>query len=330
MKNPFFTISLDFELFWGVADVTTIASYGPKILGGRKAIPEILTLFKNYNIHATWGTVGMASFENKKELMNYLPDIKPCYNNPNINPYDHLKSVGTNEHEDPYHFGYSLLRQITDVEGMEIGSHSFSHFYCLENNNKDAFKSDLEAAAESFKRIDIETKSLIFCRNQYSDNDIQIAKDIGFTSYRGNEDHHLYKPRKSKQPLTIRALRLADAYLNVAGHHLSTPSESIPGLINIPSTRFLRPYLGNKYIENIRLKRIKSSMLSAARTGKGFHLWWHPHNFGKNLKENIMFLTNVLDYYRLLKSDYGMESLSMNEVAKRISQTSQNLMENIE
>ena len=93
MKTPFFTISLDFELFWGVFDVMQIETYGRNILGGRKAIPLLLSLFKKYNIHATWATVGMVSFENKKELLNYLPDTKASYNNKHHDPYLHLKYV---------------------------------------------------------------------------------------------------------------------------------------------------------------------------------------------------------------------------------------------
>tara|TARA_B100000780_G_scaffold261631_1_gene214187 strand:- start:14404 stop:15363 length:960 start_codon:yes stop_codon:yes gene_type:complete len=319
MKNSFLTISLDFELFWGVVDVTSIHKYGKNIIGGRKAIPKILSLFKNYNIHATWGTVAMASFENKKELLEYLPHIKPTYKNSNIDPYEHLKSIGDNEKSDPYHFGYSLLMQIVDVEGMEIGSHSFSHFYCLENTSENAFKSDLESAALSFKRLGIETKSIIFCRNQYNKSDLQIAKNIGFTCYRGNEEHYLYKPRKSDQPMQVRAGRLIDAYINIAGHHLSEPGFNSSGLTNIPSSRFLRPISKNKFLENIRLTRIKSSMLKAAIEGKGYHLWWHPHNFGNNLEENIAFLSNILEYFKFLQSEYGMQSLNMLEASKKYS-----------
>ena len=317
MTRPFFTISLDFELFWGVYDVASVESYGPNILGGRKAIPIILSLFKEYNIHATWGTVAMASFENKKELMNYLPEIRPVYEMSNIDPYGHLKNVGKNEREDPYHFGYSLLQQIIAVEGMEIGSHSFSHFYCLEENNKQAFRADLEAAGESFRRLDIETKSLIFCRNQYDNSDLQTAKDLGFSSFRGNEDHYLYKPRQSKQPLSVRGGRLVDAYINITGNNCSLPREDIEGLINIPSSRFLRPCSNNKYLEMLRLRRIKASMLDAAITGKGFHLWWHPHNFGSKLHKNMTFLTSVLNYYRVLNVEYGMDSLNMSEISDR-------------
>lgn len=318
MKTPFFTISLDFELLWGVFPVASVATYGANILGGRQAIPLMLSLFKEYGIHATWGVVALASFENKKEMLKHLPEIRPAYKNLNVDPYFYLNNVGENERDDPFHFGHSLLRQIIDVDGMEIGSHTFSHFYCLEEHYNGAFRSDLEASNVSFKRLGIETKSLIFCRNQYDDRHLIDAKDMGFTTFRGNEDHYLYRPRQ-RHALPIRAVRLADAHINISGNHLSRPHNAIKGLVNVPSSRFLRPSSPNKYFENLRLNRIKSAMLSAATSSQGFHLWWHPHNFGGNLLQNMKLLSELLDYYRFLNENYGMESLSMLEASQRVS-----------
>ena len=39
MASAKFVISLDFELFWGVADTQTIAGYGPNVLGEWQAVP---------------------------------------------------------------------------------------------------------------------------------------------------------------------------------------------------------------------------------------------------------------------------------------------------
>lgn len=313
-KIPFFTISLDFELLWGVFPVMSAATYGANILGGRQAVPLILSLFKEYRIHATWGIVAMASFENKKEMQSFFPEVKPEYKNRNVDPYRHLDNVGDSECDDPLHFGYSLLKQITDVDGMEIASHTFSHFYCLEDYKHGAFKADLDASNEAFKRLNIVTKSLIFCRNQYGDRHLEIAKDMGFVAYRGNEEHFLYRPRQ-KHALPIRALRLADAYVDMSGNHLSRPKISHNRIVNVPSSRFLRPASENKLLERLQLNRIKNAMLTAAKNGSGFHLWWHPHNFGGDLSKNIKLLTELLSYYRFLNSKYGMVSLNMLEAS---------------
>jgi hypothetical protein len=59
-------------------------------------------------------------------------------------------------------------------------------------------------------------------------------------------------------------------------------------------------------------------MTYAAKRGEVFHLWWHPHNFGINQKENLKFLNSILQHYTFLKEKYGFESLSMNDLSKTL------------
>src|SRR2546426_12614664 len=62
LGSPTFIISLDFELFWGVRDVTTLDRYGANLRGVRDAIPAMLRLFSERGIRATWATVGFLFF----------------------------------------------------------------------------------------------------------------------------------------------------------------------------------------------------------------------------------------------------------------------------
>jgi hypothetical protein len=55
-------------------------------------------------------------------------------------------------------------------------------------------------------------------------------------------------------------------------------------------------------------------MTFAAKKKRLYHLWWHPHNFGKNVQENINFLKKILDHYLLLKNRYSFISLNMGEL----------------
>ena len=73
-----------------------------------------------------------------------LPQKKPKYSNPNLSPYQgHFNLVADNESVDPLHFGSSLIEQIKN-EKQEIGSHTFSHYYCLEKGQtKEDFREDL-------------------------------------------------------------------------------------------------------------------------------------------------------------------------------------------
>ena len=79
MAKGIFTISLDFELYWGVRDHRTIESYGQNIRNVHSIVPRLLDLFQQYGIHCTWATVGFLFFNNKKELVSFLPDIRPAY-----------------------------------------------------------------------------------------------------------------------------------------------------------------------------------------------------------------------------------------------------------
>jgi peptidoglycan/xylan/chitin deacetylase (PgdA/CDA1 family) len=300
-------------------DVKSLSQYGDHILGVRFAIPEILKLFRNYSISATWATVGMLAFSTRNELCKYLPEVLPCYINPSLDPYSHLDEIGVDEKSDPYHFGYSLLRMIQDTANMEIGSHTFSHFYCLEPRlNHDAFSEDLKSSVRALNRLGINPVSLIYPRNQYDDYHLDQAWKCGFKVFRGNPSSFLYSPQPSSNEFYLRRLgRLADAYFVVSGPNISNVSCDIAGLVNVQASRFLRPYSCLPF-ENVRLNRILSSMEFAAQKGTGFHLWWHPHNFGVDLKNNLKFLTCILNHYKKLEEKYGMKSLTMSQASEFI------------
>jgi hypothetical protein len=60
-------------------------------------------------------------------------------------------------------------------------------------------------------------------------------------------------------------------------------------------------------------------MRDAARRGRIFHLWWHPHNFSQDWSENFTILERVLDEFDRLSTVEGMQSLSMGDVAKMVA-----------
>lgn len=312
--KPFLVISLDFELFWGVRDITSISKYGKNILGVREAVPAILKIFRLYGVNATWAVVGLATYENKKEMLSSIPSELPGYMNQRFDPYQHFSSVGDNEKNDPYHFGYSLVRLIQDAPGMEIASHTFSHFYCLEPRvNHAAWWADLQASLTAMARLGVQPTSMVFPRNQYDHEHLRAASDCGFRVFRGNEQGFFYAPRSHDENTILRrATRLFDAYFDLTGPHPSQALTDDSGLINIPSSRFLRP-CGAKLFEELRFRRVLAQMHNAAVSGAGFHLWWHPHNFGVNLPQNLLFLSRVLDYFLHLQEKFGMQSLTMEE-----------------
>ena len=89
-------VSLDFELFWGMLDVCPLEKYQDHVLGGRKAIPELLALFQKYGIHATWATVGYLFAGSAQEAASFFPEeaLRPTYDDPALNSYAEFSKIG--------------------------------------------------------------------------------------------------------------------------------------------------------------------------------------------------------------------------------------------
>ncbi len=317
-QKGIFVLSLDFELLWGVWDVTNIKKYGKNIVGVRDVIPKLIEKFKLHNIKATFATVGFLFAKDKTELLSSLPSILPDYLDTRYDVYNkELQLIGNDETTDPYHFGYSLLSNIKQ-SGHEIGTHTFCHYYCLEDGQTiNEFDADIVAAKKIAEKNGVKILSMVFPRNQVNDAYLPTLIQNGIVSYRGNPTSWIYKPRAlAAEVLFIRLCRLLDTYFPISGYntHVLQKNKGLP--INIPASRFLKPY--NKklaYLENLKLKRILNEMTKAAERNHLYHLWWHPHNFGSNMDKNFANLSVILNHYQMLKVKYGFENYTMSQAA---------------
>src|SRR5688500_10340342 len=95
-----FTISLDFELHWGVSDRLTVDQYRKNLQNTRRAIKGMLELYDKYNIHVTWATVGMLFCRSKDQLFQYVPEsLRPQYDIAGYSNYLVAKQAGENEED---------------------------------------------------------------------------------------------------------------------------------------------------------------------------------------------------------------------------------------
>ena len=91
----------------------------------------------------------------EEEVCRYIPADKPGYANETLNPYSEFAKIGKTEQDAPCFYAPSLLKTIAVVPGQEIGSHTFSHYYCREaGQTPEEFAADL-AAAKALKSRDI-------------------------------------------------------------------------------------------------------------------------------------------------------------------------------
>ncbi len=315
-----FVISLDFELKWGVRDRVDFAPYLPNLLGARSAVPRILALFRQLNIAATWATVGFLFARDRSEMTDFFPAERPRYRDTKFDPYREV--LGRNEAEDPLRFGRSLLELVRETPRQEIGSHTFSHYYCLEEGQDAAsFCADLNSARRiASATLGVNLRSLVLPRNQFNPAYAAAIREAGFLCYRGNQRGGIYAAADTQGATSslVRAARLADSYIAVSPDRLQSSSD-VPadsGLCDVRASRFLRPYnprLG--ILDPLLAGRIVRGMQAAARDGRLYHLWWHPHNFGANLEESIRFLSGILAEFRVLQDKFGFRSMSMADAA---------------
>ena len=325
-QNPGFgalVISLDFELHWGVRDKCLVdGPYRENLLGARSAIPRILDLFEEFDVAATWATVGFLFAESRREREEFSPSVRPNYQDPQLNAYREI--TGEDEDSDPLHYAGSLIRQIRSRAKQEIATHTFSHYYGLEpGETREAFAADLRSAIAIAKHHGMDVQSIVFPRNQFHPGYEELLKEAGITSYRGNETNWMYRPRRrSEETLAVRAPRLLDHYVSLSGSKVVPWSEVLQpnGLCNVRSSMFLRPYSERrKGLEPARLRRISGGIQAAAEQRGIFHLWWHPHNFGAHTDKNLEFLRRVLEVFAECRSKHGMRSLSMAGVAELLT-----------
>lgn len=323
-----FVVSLDLELMWGMRDHATTHDYGHRILGERQAVPAMLDLFEQAGIHATWATVGFLLCDGRDELLARAPEERPTYADPKLSNYAYLDEVGVSERADPYYFAPSMVRRILECPHQEIATHSYSHYYCLEPGQTEAqFSADLRTAIAQLRDWNLDCRSIVFPRNQYDERHLALCAAEGLTVFRGTETNWMYQPGNgAAQSLLRRAARLTDTYYPLSGTNAFQLQRSKP-LVNVPSSRFLRPYKPNlKLLENTRFRRIRHAMAEAARSGQTFHLWWHPHNFGADIAENMAFLRRIIDTYRELADRFGMISANISEAADALLEPSPHVL----
>lgn len=310
-----FTISLDFELHWGIFDVIDIDRKKECFANTRNVIPQILNLFERYNVQCTWAIVGMLYNENLKELEANLPKNQPSYTDRNLSAYDFLKNKYDDSHSDSY-FAPNLVKLIRDTPGQAVSSHTYSHFYTMEQGQtKFDFEDDIKACVKAASKFNIELKSIIPPRNQYNKEYDSICYKYGIDIIRKNPPVW-YNKREFKPYILNRIFRTADCYLKLSNttYDLNSIERSPDQPLILPSSRFYKPVSSRSILDKMRLRRIKNEMLIAARKGRGYHLWWHPHNFGDNPKQSLVDLEIVLKYYQKLKAKYEFQSMSMETI----------------
>lgn len=314
-----FVISLDFELFWGIQDKFSFDEYGPNVLGVWEVMPRLLKAFKKYDVHATFATVGAMFSKDFEDLSQFIPQKQPSYKEQILSPYPKFIKESINHNPD-YFFGNKLVELVKKEASHEIGTHTFSHYYGLEpGQTAEEFEVDIDAAMAIAKSNGIDLNSLVFPRHQINPNYLPILAKKGINIYRETEKAWFHSAARGEDESVLkRGFRYLDYFICLGSHHCQDLSEVRKGdMYAIRASRWLRPYKEpESRFDKLKIRRIKKQMEYAAKKGKIFHLWFHPHDIGINLDVNFGMLEEIFQHYQKLKDKYQMQSLNMKEVVE--------------
>lgn len=322
MNPGAFVISLDFELLWGIFDKVGTRYHPAYFSNTRAVIPQMLDLFAKQGIQCTWATVGMLFAENEEEWRQYSPDYLPTYRTKDLSAYEWVKAHGI---KPEVHFAPELIRMILDTPGQELGSHTYAHYYTLmRGQSPEQFRQDLQATQRiSEDKFKIRLQSLVFPRNHLNELYLEICKEEGYDYVRGNPKNWFWQETQHES-FSKKLFRSADCFFPI-GKDTSYSREEIDLFPNepmiLPASRILRPMgKGLGLMDLARKQRIKSEMEHAARNGQIYHLWWHPHNFGRDPKGSMQELAQLIRHFKELSEKYGFQSFHMQSLGEQIGQ----------
>jgi peptidoglycan/xylan/chitin deacetylase (PgdA/CDA1 family) len=319
-----FIISLDFELHWGVFDKRDRVSRMHCYASMADVVPNLLAMFRQYNINATWATVGSLFLDDEEEWLAYAPSLKPLYENQKYSSYSFARQFGLSGENMVAHFAPNLVKMIAETPEQEIATHTFSHYYCLEKGQTvQQFEADLQTVQAVAKaKIGKPLASLVFPRNQYNAEYLAACARNGITAVRTNPENWYWTSIGNDDTSFVRRLfRTGDVFVPL-GARSTFPIRQVKQLsaempVRIPASRLLRQFDSSLPAMNrIRLRRIMNEMTYAAQHNECFHLWWHPENFGFHPRESLIELGQILEHFHTLREQCGFQNKTMAEVAK--------------
>jgi hypothetical protein len=260
-------ISIDVELAWGMWDRLSPEYLQNCLRLERAIVGRLLALFSEYEVTATWAVVG--------HLLRPRRDV----------PADRL----------PAWYAPDVVEAIVHAEPrQEIGSHSFAH-PCYPELTPEQAAADVEAAACVHREHGLSFESFVFPRNRVAHcallarSGLRVCRTV---------DRGWHTRVAGWNRLVGRAANLAEKMLplpaaTVAPHrgpHVTEIEASMLLIGRDGLRRFVRP--------RALLAKAVLGMREAARTGRVFHLWFHPSNFYWDGETQFGILRGILDEAR--------------------------------
>ncbi len=282
-----FCISIDCELAWGVHEQISHKFIEKTLELDEKICFDLLSIFNEFDINATWAIVAGMLDKNNPMIKNYNP--KAWYNPKIIEKIQNSKQY------------------------QEIASHSYAHPNFINFSEKE-IEEDFQKAEYFFNNYGIKINTFIFPRNKI--RYLNLLNKYGIKIYRGL-DKSFYKKVYKYNKLLGKFANILDKTVPLSANSVS-PIISLHHLIELQSSLLFISRNGYKKIitEYSIFSKAKKAIDNAIKNKECFHLWFHPSNFYYNTESQFLLLKKILEYVNLNRK---RGFITVNTVDKYIS-----------
>lgn len=283
-----FTLSLDCEGLWGMADQSRVVSGGViNQVSLRQTYDFIAQTLDEHDLRCTAAFV--TGFAAGPELMrehiqsiHELARMVPWWFT-NILPA--IERVATDGWD-----GHSFFKRFAQG-GHEMAWHGTTHLPLEDSTPEEAIQLELQLGRALLSRLDCKPTSIVFPRNRVGH--LGMLKKAGFTTYRADRgrnkllkltelarEWHIFDQRVAEKPH-----RNGDWMVLPPGDFLNWPCRIRAG---IPPA--------------VTVMRWKSLLRAAVAHGGYVHMWFHPHNLITTSAMKDSFAAIIREVAQLVRS----------------------------
>ena len=226
-----FVVSLDFELAWGTRGRPAQSKVGPWLNGAREAVRQMLDLFIEFEVSATWATVGALLMAQPGGTQRHRMLSKDRYSD--VPTGDYLTA--------PHWYAEDMLPWLLDCPvPQELGCHTLTHLYVnTQPEGRNEFAEELDLFIELFEELDLpRPRSFVFPKAYQAHYDLLADRD--FYAYRGPEDRWFERLPGTLPSAAFRWLDCAGAFTPQIRHCEFVSNN----LWMIPASQFYSPFMG--------------------------------------------------------------------------------------
>ncbi len=329
MAGGVLSISFDFEMAWGTRRNARDLNHAQGVERVREVVRGLLDIFTRHRISATWATVGHLMLRPEDCPDGRYPKQLPAPR-PNWFSGDWYEGIPSmHEPRGLRYYAPELVEAIVNCPvHQELASHTFSHVVIGEDAcSREVAQAEFDTCREVAKRWGREVRSLVFPRNKIGHLD--VLRETGHVCFRGpNSEWFLLgtaaKPIKNRllNRLTynlVRVLRFVDESLVICPP--LGKAKQVEGLWELPHSMFFPGCTGlSKFVpRESQVQRAAKGMQKAARLGRIFSLYTHPHNFLPDVTEQLASFEQICIEATRLRDARELEIKTMEEIAHDLS-----------